>query len=218
MPDMTALFKIGYGLYVVTSNDGKKDNGFICNTVMQLTSTPVRVAVTVNKANYSHDTILNSGIMNVNCLTEETPFAVFQNYGFRSGRDTDKFEGIDVRRSANGLAVLDENTNAYISLKVEQYLDLDSHGMFICSVTDAEVLGNGESVTYAYYHANIKPKPEKPKKKGFVCKICGYFYEGDELPEDFICPICKHPASDFEPVEVDTVPEKNNNINQKVPN
>ena len=208
MPDMSALFKIGYGLYVVTSNNGAKDNGFICNTVMQLTSTPARVAVTINKANYSHEIIKSSGILNVNCLTEGTPFAVFQNYGFRSGRDADKLEGVSFRRSTNGLAVLNENTNAYISLEVEKYLDLDSHGMFICKVTDAEVIGGGESVTYAYYHANIKPKPEKPKKSGFVCKICGYIHEGDELPEDFICPICKHPASDFEPVET-----KNNNIN-----
>ena len=148
MPDMTALFKIGYGLYVVTSNDGAKDNGFICNTVMQLTSTPARVAVAINKSNYSHDTVLRSGIMNVNCLTEGTPFSVFQNYGFRSGRDTDKFEGVNVKRSSNGLAVLEENTNAYISLEVEQYLDLDSHGMFICKVTDAEILGSGESMTF----------------------------------------------------------------------
>ena len=210
MPDMTALFKLGYGLYVVTSNDGAKDNGFICNTVMQLTSTPARVAVTINKANYSHDTVKNSGKMNVNCLTEGTPFSVFQNYGFRSGRDCDKLEGVSFRRSTNGLAVLEENVNAYISLEVEQYLDLESHGMFICTVTDAEVTGSGESVTYAFYHANIKPKPQASKKKGFVCKICGYVYEGDTLPEDFVCPLCKHPASDFEPIEIE-----NKNIENK---
>ena len=211
MPDMTALFKLGYGLYVVTSNDGAKDNGFICNTVMQLTSTPARVAVTINKANYSHDTVKNSGKMNVNCLTEGTPFSVFRNYGFRSGRDCDKLEGVSFRRSANGLAVLEENINAYISLEVEQYLDLESHGMFICTVTDAEVIGNGESVTYAFYHANIKPKPQTPKKKGFVCKICGYVYEGDTLPEDFVCPLCKHPASDFEPIEIESKNTENKN-------
>ena len=216
MADMTALFKLGYGLYVVTSNDGAKDNGFICNTVMQLTSTPARVAVAINKANYSHDTVRNSGKMNVNCLTEGTPFAVFQNYGFRSGRDADKLDGVAFRRSANGLAVLEENVNAYISLEVEQYLDLDSHGLFICTVSDAEVLGKGESVTYAFYHANIKPKPQAAKKKGFVCKICGYVHEGDTLPDDFVCPLCKHPASDFEPIEIEnkteTVKEETNMI------
>ena len=201
MADMTALFKLGYGLYVVTSNDGAKDNGFICNTVMQLTSTPARVAVTINKANYSHGTILNSGILNVNCLTEGTPFAVFQNYGFRSGKDCNKFEGISFRRSENGLAVLEENINAYISLKVEQYVDLDTHGMFICSVTEARVLSDRETMTYSYYHANVKPKPQTEGKKGYVCKICGYVYEGDNLPEDFICPLCKHPASDFEAIK-----------------
>ncbi len=213
MADMTALFKLGYGLYVVTPNDSAKDNGFICNTIMQLTSTPARVAVTINKANYSHGTILNSGILNVNCLTEDTPFAVFQNYGFRSGKDCNKFEGISFRRSENGLAVLEENINAYISLKVEQYVDLDTHGMFICAVTDAEVIGADESVTYAFYHANIKPKPQAAKKKGFVCKICGYIHEGDNLPEDFICPICKHPASDFEPIDIDgNKPENKDDI------
>ncbi len=216
MPDMTALFKLGYGLYVVTSNDGKKDNGFICNTVMQLTSTPARVAVTINKSNYSHDVILNSGIMNVNCLTEGTPFSVFQNYGFRSGRDCDKLEAVSFRRSENGLAVLEDNINAYISLKVEQHLDLDTHGMFICAVTDADVVGADESVTYAFYHANIKPKPSS-KKKGFVCKICGYIHEGDTLPDDFICPLCKHPASDFEPIEIESkkIENKNENIKEE---
>ena len=215
MPDMTALFKIGYGLYVVTSNDGKKDNGFICNTVMQLTSSPARVSVTINKANYSHETIKATGKMNVNCLTTSTPFSVFENFGFRSGRDADKFEGLDVKHSENGLAVLTENLNAYISLEVEQYLDLDSHGMFICKVTDAEVVDNSESMTYAYYHANVKPKPQPQKKKGFVCKICGYIHEGDELPEDFICPICKHPASDFEPIEVSNSDNNINNIKEE---
>ena len=201
MPDMTALFKIGYGLYVVTSNDGTKDNGFICNTVMQLTSTPARVAVTINKANYSHDTIRSNGKMNVNCLTEGTPFSVFQNYGFRSGRDCNKFEGVSVKRSANGLAVLEENINAYISLEVERYLDLDSHGMFICTVTEAQVLSNKETMTYTYYQKNVKPRPKTESKKGYVCKICGYVYEGENLPEDFICPLCKHGAADFEPIQ-----------------
>ncbi len=199
-PDLTALFKLGYGLYVVTTNDGTKDNGLIVNTVMQVTSTPCRVAVAVNKDNYSHDTIKNTGKMNVNCLSTEAPFSVFEAFGFKSGRDTDKFAGCTPKRAANGLAYLPKYINAYISLEVVQYVDLGTHGMFICDVTDAEVISDKESMTYAYYHANVKPKPkaEEEKKKGYVCKICGYVYEGDPLPEDFVCPWCKHPASDFE--------------------
>ncbi len=200
-PDLTALFKIGYGLYVVTTNDGKKDNGLIVNTVIQVTSTPCRVAVTVNKANYSHDIIKETGKMNVNCLSVEAPFAVFEAFGFSSGRDTDKFANCTPPRSANGLVYLPKYINAYISLEVVQYVDLGTHGMFICDVTDAEVVSDAESMTYSYYHANVKPKSAAEKKKGYVCKICGYVYEGDPLPEDFICPLCKHPASDFEEIK-----------------
>ncbi len=199
--NMSALFKIGYGLYVVTSNDGKKDNGLIVNTVMQVTNTPDRIAVTINKQNYSHDTIKETGIMNVNCLTTEAPFKVFEAFGFVSGRNTDKFAGCTPERSANGLVVLPKYINSYMSLKVEQYIDLGTHGMFICSVTEADVISDKESVTYAYYHKNIKPKPETKAVKGYVCKICGYVYEGEELPADFICPLCKHGASDFEPIK-----------------
>lgn len=197
--NLKALFQIGYGLYVVTSNDGKKDNGLIVNTVMQLTSNPVQVAVTINKNNYSHDVILESKKMNVNCLTVETPFRVFEAFGFVSGRNTDKFANCSPSRSANDLVVLPRYINAYLSLKVEQYLDLGTHGMFICSVTEADNISDIETMTYAFYHKNVKPKPQE-KKKGFVCKICGYVHEGDELPDDFICPICKHGASDFERV------------------
>jgi len=200
--DNTALFKIGYGLYVVTSNNGVKDNGLIVNTVVQLTSAPNRVAVAVNKANYSHDIIKNSGKMNVNCLSTEAPFSVFQAYGFRSGRDVDKFDGQQVKRSENGLVYLENFVNAYISLEVEQYIDLGTHGMFICLVTDAVKFSDAETMTYTYYHSYVKPKPPKAEKKGYVCKICGYVYEGDELPEDFICPICKHGAADFEPINI----------------
>jgi len=199
--NMSALFKIGYGLYVVTSNDGKKDNGLIVNTVMQVTNTPEKIAVTINKQNYSHDTIKETGIMNVNCLTTEAPFKVFEAFGFVSGKNTDKFAGCSPERSANGLVVLPRFINAYLSLKVEQYIDLGTHGMFICSVTEAEVISDKESVTYDYYHKNIKPKPQKKAVKGYVCKICGYVYEGEELPADFVCPLCKHGASDFEPIE-----------------
>ncbi len=199
--DYTALFKIGYGLYVVTSNDGTKDNGLIVNTVSQVTDSPNRVAVCINKANYSHHVIKQSGIMNVNCLSTEAPFKVFQNFGFQSGRTVDKFTGWEPLRSDNGLVFLPRYINAFMSLKVEQYVDLDTHGMFICTVTEARVISNVETMTYNYYQSNVKPKPETEGKKGFVCEVCGYIYEGDELPDDFICPLCKHGAADFVPIE-----------------
>ena len=198
--DMTALFRIGYGLYVVTSNDGKKDNGLIVNTVTQLTDTPNRIAVNINKANYSHHVIKQTGVLNVNCLSVDAPFSIFQQFGFQSGRSVDKFAGQKVYRSDNGLVFLDKYINAFMSLKVEQYVDLGTHGMFICSVTEARVMNDLDTMTYTYYQKNVKPKPETEGKKGFVCKVCGYIYEGDELPEDFICPLCKHGAADFEPI------------------
>ena len=198
--DLSALFRIGYGLYVVTSNDGKKDNGLIVNTVTQVTNTPNRVAVTINKENYSHHVIKQTGIMNINCLTEEAPFAVFEKFGFASGRNVDKFADCEPLRSDNGLVFLPRYINSFMSLKVEQYVDLDTHGMFICSVTEARVISNQETMTYAYYHANVKPKPETEGKKGYVCKICGWVYEGEPLPEDIVCPLCKHGAADFEPI------------------
>ncbi len=196
--DLTALFKIGYGLYVITCNDGKKDNGLIVNTVTQVTNTPNRIAVTINKENYSHHVIKQSGIMNINCLSVEAPFKIFETFGFQSGRNQDKFAGESKLYSDNGLVFLSRYINSFMSLKVEQYVDLDTHGMFICSVTEARVLSDKETMTYSYYHANVKPKPPTEKKSGYVCKICGYVYEGEELPEDFICPLCKHGAADFE--------------------
>lgn len=199
--NLTALFNIGYGLYVVTSNDGKKDNGLIVNTVTQVTSTPNRIAVTINKENYSHHIIKQTGKMNINCLTIDAPFSVFERFGFVSGRNVDKFAESEPLRSDNGLIFLPRYINSFMSLKVEQYVDLDTHGMFICSVTEARVLSDRETMTYSYYHANVKPKPKTEGKKGFVCKICGYIYEGDTLSEDFICPLCKHPASDFEEIK-----------------
>ena len=198
--DMTALFRIGYGLYVVTSNDGKKDNGLIVNTVSQVTNTPNRVAVTINKANYSHHVIRQTGKMNVNCLTVEAPFKVFETFGFQSGRTVEKFAGSTPGRTDNGLVILPEYINAVMSLEVEQYVDLDTHGMFICKVTEARVISDRETMTYTYYQNNVKPKPETAGKKGYVCKVCGYVYEGGELPEDFVCPLCKHGAADFEPI------------------
>ena len=199
--DLTALFNIGYGLYVVTSNDGKKDNGLIVNTVSQVTNSPNRIAVTINKDNYSHHVIKQTGKMNINCLSVDAPFSVFENFGFRSGRNVDKFEGSEPLRSDNGLAFLPRYINSFMSLKVEQYVDLDTHGMFICSVTEARVISDVETMTYTYYQKNVKPRPQTEGKKGFVCKVCGYIYEGDELPEDFICPLCKHGAADLEPIK-----------------
>ncbi len=199
--DLTALFNIGYGLYVVTSNDGKKDNGLIVNTVTQVTNSPNRIAVTINKANYSHHVIKQTGKMNVNCLTVDAPFEVFETFGFQSGRNVDKFKDCDPLRSDNGLVFLPRYINSFMSLAVEQYIDLDTHGMFVCSVTEARVLSDRETMTYTYYHENVKPKPETEGKKGYVCKICGYVYEGEPLPEDFICPLCKHGAADFEKIQ-----------------
>ena len=199
--DLSALFKIGYGLYVVTSNDGKKDNGLIVNTVSQLTNSPNRIAVTINKQNYSHHVIKQTGIMNVNCLSTDAPFSVFENFGFKSGRNVDKFEGIEPFYSDNGLTFLPKYINSFMSLKVEQYVDLDTHGMFICSITEARVISDTETMTYTYYQENVKPKPKTDGKKGYVCKVCGYVYEGDTLPEDFICPLCKHGTADFEEIK-----------------
>ncbi|MDO4941001.1 MAG: flavin reductase [Erysipelotrichaceae bacterium] len=199
--DFKALFKIGYGLYVVTCNDGKKDNGIIVNSVTQVTDSPNRVAVCINKQNYSHHVVKQSGILNVNCLSVDAPFAIFQRFGFQSGRTVDKFDGFAPLHSDNGLAFLPKYINAFMSLKVEQYLDLDTHGMFICTVTEARVVSDRETMTYNYYQSNVKPKPNTEGKKGYVCKVCGYVYEGDELPEDFICPLCKHGVNDFEKIQ-----------------
>lgn len=199
--DLTALFNIGYGLYVITSNDGKKDNGLIVNTVTQVTNTPNRIAVCINKDNYSHHVIKQTGKMNINCLSQDAPFSIFQNFGFQSGRSADKFAGQEILRSDNGLAFLPMYINSFMSLKVEQYVDLDTHGMFICSVTESRVISHVETMTYTYYQNNVKPKPETEGKKGWVCKVCGYVYEGDELPDDFVCPLCKHGPADFERIE-----------------
>ncbi|MBQ1771099.1 MAG: flavin reductase [Clostridia bacterium] len=198
--DLSALFKIGYGLYVITSNDGNRDNGMIGNTVSQLTSNPNRIAVCINKQNYSHHVIKQSGVMNVNCLSVDAPFKVFETFGFQSGRNVDKFKDWETLRSDNGLVFLPKYINAFMSLKVEDYLDYDTHGLFICSVTEARVISDRDTMTYTYYQNNVKPKPKTEGKKGWVCKVCGYVYEGEELPEDFICPLCKHGAQDFEPI------------------
>lgn len=196
--DNKSLFSIPYGLFLVTSSLHGKPNGLIVNTVTQVTNTPNRVAVTINKSNYSHIIIKETGVLNVNCLTTKTPFSIFSTFGFQSGRDKDKFKEISYSVSENGLPVLNDYINTFISLKVTDYVDLDTHGMFICEITESGIINSDETVTYNYYQRNIKPRPKEQKPKGYVCRICGYVYEGEELPEDFVCPWCKHPASDFE--------------------
>ncbi len=197
--DMTALFRLGYGLYVVTCNDGKKDNGLIVNTVSQVSDS--KIAVCINKKNYSCHVISQSKELNVNCLSVDAPFDIFKRFGFQSGRTVDKFEGMETAKSDNGLPFLTQYINAVLSLKVENQVDLDSHIMFICSITEAIVTSKRETMTYTYYQENVKPKPQTEGKKGWVCKICGYIYEGEVLPDDFICPLCKHGAADFEKIQ-----------------
>ena len=199
--DPKSLFSISYGLYVVTCREDEKDNGLIVNTVTQVTDSPARVAVTINKANFSHDIIQRTGIMAVNCLSEDAPFGVFERFGFHSGADTDKFADQPALRAPNGLALLGEHINAWMTLKVEQYVDLGTHGMFICAVEDGQSVSGAPSMTYAYYHAHVKPQPDTGKKKGWVCQICGWVYEGEELPPDIVCPLCKHGAADFAPIQ-----------------
>jgi len=197
--DNTALFKIGYGLYVLTARDNGRDNGCIINTVLQVTSTPSLVGVvTVNKQNYTHDMIMKSKKFNISILTTETPFEVFKHFGFQSGGTIDKFADYkDVMRSRNDIIYLPKYTNAYLSFEVTDTIDFGSHTMFKAAITDGEVLSKAESATYAYYQQNIKPRPQTVQKKGYRCVICGYVYEGETLPNDFICPTCKHGASDF---------------------
>ena len=195
--DPTALFKIGYGLYVITSNDGKKDNGLIGNTVAQISNDPSRVIVGINKANYSCEIIDKTGVLNVCTLNEQAPFQIFEHFGFQSGRDTDKFADFEhFDKSSNGLPYLNKYANGYMSLKVFDTVDTGSHLMFFCDITESAVLNDVDTMTYTFYQKNVKPRPQE-EVKGWVCDVCGYVYEGDELPEDFICPLCKHGASDF---------------------
>ena len=204
MVEPNALFKLSYGLFVLTAKDGGKDNGCIINTVTQLTDTPKRITIAVNKANYTHDMIQKTGVFNVSVLSEDVPFKIFQQFGFQSGRDADKFAGMATQtRSANGLRYLSEYTNAFISAKVISAEDYGTHTLFVADITEAKVLSAEPSVTYAYYFEHIKPKPQPTAeaKKGWVCKICGYVYEGEDLPADFICPLCTHGAEDFEPLK-----------------
>ena len=199
--DNSAFFKLSYGLFVVTAHEEGKDNGCITNTVVQQTTTPNRISVTINKNNYTHDMIMRTGVFNVSVLSEEAKFDVFKNWGFQSGKDVDKTLGITFFRLDNGVIYVIDGVNAVICAKVEQTIDLGTHTLFIAEVTDAFPTDKTPSATYAYYHSNIKPAPQPVKKKGWICTVCGYIYEGETLPLDFICPLCKHPASDFKPNE-----------------
>lgn len=196
-----AMNKLTYGLFIITARENEKDNGCIVNTVTQVTASPNRITVAINKNNYTCGMISRTGVFNVSVLTEDSKFATYKNWGFQSGADKDKCEGITYKRADNGVIYITEECNSYISAKVVSATDLGTHILFLADVADAEILGDGESVSYAYYHKNIKPAPKaENSKKGFICTICGYVYEGDTLPDDFICPICKHPASDFKPL------------------
>lgn len=199
--DKSAMYQLSYGLFILTAKQGDKDNGCIVNTVSQVTTEPNRIIVAVNKNNLTHDMIRDTGVFNVSILSEEAKFSTFQHWGFQSGRDTDKLAAITYERSENGLVYIAEETNAMISAKVVSMTDLGTHTLFLADVTDAKQLSDAPSATYSYYQKNIKPAPANTeKKKGFICTVCGYIYEGDTLPDDFICPICKHPASDFKPL------------------
>ncbi|HOO22771.1 MAG TPA: flavin reductase [Clostridia bacterium] len=198
--DVNALFRISYGLYILSVRDGDKDNGCIINTAVQVTNTPNRLSVCLSKQNYSTEILLRTGEFNVSMLTEDTPFEVFKKFGYQSGRNADKFDEADIKRGENGIAYCARYANSYVSGKVIATYDVGTHIMFIADVTDAVILTDKPSVTYDYYFKHIKPAPVKTEKKGYRCKICGYIYEGEPLPADFICPICKHGAADFEKI------------------
>lgn len=198
LTEPTFLHQISYGLYIISARENGKDNAFVCNTVAQIGSSPDLVAVSINKANHSCGMILRTGKMNVNVLTESAPFSLFERFGFQSGKNTDKMKGFLYGRSENNLPVLRENTNAFCSLKVKSAIELPSHYLFLCTVEESAVLSKEASMTYSFYHQNVKPKAPKKQKKGWVCKICGYVHEEETFPEGFLCPWCKHPPSDFE--------------------
>lgn len=197
--DNAAMFKLSYGLFVVTAREGEKDNGCVTNTVMQVTVSPNRITLAVNKQNYTHDMIKRTGKFNVSVLSEQARFDTFKHWGFQSGKEVDKAVGITFSRADNGVIYITEGVNAVLCAQVFSEVDLGTHTLFVADVTDAFCLGETPSATYAYYHKSIKPAPAAAKKKGWICSICGYIYEGETLPADFTCPLCKHPASDFKP-------------------
>lgn len=199
--DKKAMYHIPYGLFILTAREGEKDNGCIINTVMQVTAEPNQIVIAVDKKNYTHDMIQRSKAFNISVLTTESKFNTYRHWGFQSGARTDKLESVDFQRAENGIVYIAEECNAYFSARVVSATDVGTHTMFLAEVTEAEILSEKESVTYGYYQKNIKEVPKgKEKKKGYICVVCGYIYEGDSLPEDFICPWCKHPASDFRPL------------------
>ncbi len=204
MIDNKSMYKISYGLYMLTTTDGEKQNGCIVNTVQMLTDNPKRITLFVNKANYSNELLKKTGVFNVSVLTESAPFELFKKFGFVSGREVDKFAGESYPVSENGLYYLPEHANAVLSGKVVDSYDYGTHTLFVAEVTEGKVLNDEKSVTYEYYQANIKAKPQVESAASgtekWVCKVCGYVHEGP-LPEDFVCPWCKHPASDFEKVK-----------------
>ncbi len=201
-----AMYKLSYGLFVLTSKDGDKDNGCIINTAIQAASSPNQLSICVNKANYTHDMIVKSKTFNISTISEAADFELFKHFGFQSGKDVNKFDGYQhFNRSQNGITYITAGTNSFISVKVDKIIDLGSHSMFIGEITDIELLSDDKSATYEYYLNNIKPKPEEVGKTDdgqtiWRCTICGYEYIGEQIPDDFICPICKHPASDFEKI------------------
>lgn len=199
--NMKALYHITYGLYLLSARSYGQDNACIINTAVQVASEPLRISISVNKGNKTHDMIMESGRFNLSALTTDAPFSLFQRFGMQSGRDVNKFIGFDdVRRADNGILVLSRYASAYISLKLVRTLDLDSHTLFIAELEDAQVLSNLPACTYGYYQSDIKPKPQPEKKKGWVCSVCGHVYEGEELPEDYVCPLCRHGREDFQPI------------------
>ncbi len=205
--DAKAMYKLTYGLFVLTAKRGEKDNGCIINTAIQAASEPNQISIAINKANFTHDMVMKTGEFTVSVISENASFDLFKRFGFQSGRDVEKFDGFfGMQRGKNGIYFITEGTNAYISVKVEKTEDLGSHTMFIGTITNMEVLSEDNSVTYGYYQEHIKPKPKAVGKTAdgqtiWRCRICGYEYVGEELPDDFICPVCKHPASDFEKIE-----------------
>lgn len=201
MIDKTALFKLSYGLFVLTAKDGDKDNGCIINTASQAADNPQLLMISVNKKNFTHDMIMKTGEFNLSVLTQSAPFSIFEHYGFKSGRDTEKIIDGGMQRAENGIVRLSAYINAFISCRVTQTADCGSHTLFIAEITESAVVSSEPSVTYQYYFDCIKPKPKQDKKKGFVCRVCGYVYEGDELPEDFVCPVCNHSAEVFKPID-----------------
>lgn len=197
--DSSAFFKLSYGIFVLAARDEEKDNACIINTVQLLTETPRRITVSVNRQNYTDEIIKKTGIFTVSVLTESTPFEFIKRFGFTSGRDIDKFSDYScVERGSNGIFYVTEHTNCYIGARVVDTLEYETHTLYVAEADEAKLISDELSATYAYYHANIKPQPALQKKKGYVCKVCGYVYEGDVLPENFICPLCKHGAEDFE--------------------